>query len=168
VLRLTWSICLLATFASAAFAVDPIAGGTAGARNFCTLVSAKQVASFGIPTQCKPTTLNGPGFTNSTGTWAKQVTATSPHLSVSCNSYQSTSSPVWKLGLTTLDKLPGKAKKVNGIGTLAYESGADGGTLSVINFIAGKNICDINMRTSQPPTSLAAFNTLAKSVAAKV
>jgi hypothetical protein len=55
-----------------------------------------------------------------------------------------------------------------GVGSLAYESGADGSTLSSINFVLGKMICNINMRTSKPPTSLAAFNALAKSVAAKL
>jgi hypothetical protein len=163
------TICLIAISAVGLSALQPAAGGAAFTGNLCTLVSAKEVASFGITTQCKPTTLNGPGFIGSTGIWGTQASPISPHLAISCNTYPSPSGPAWKVAFATLGTaLPGKAKKVSGIGSLAYESGADGSTLSAINFVTGKKICNINMRTSKPLTSLAVFNALAKSVAAKL
>jgi hypothetical protein len=65
-----------------------------------------------------------------------------------------------------LHVLPGAAKKVTGIGSAAYES--SGGGLTVINFIVGKYIVDINIRTNQPRKSLVAFNALSMSVASKL
>jgi hypothetical protein len=70
--------------------------------------------------------------------------------------------------MKTIQRLPGETKKVSGIGSLAYESGADGSTLSEINFVVGNQIASINMRTSKAPSSLTAFNALAKSVAGKL
>jgi hypothetical protein len=160
---------LIAISAAALSAGQTAAGGATLTGSICTLVSAKEVASFGIATQCKPMTLNGPGFTGSTGIWGTQASPISPHLAVSCNAYPSPSGPAWKVALATLGTaLPGNAMKVSGVGSLAYESGGDGSTLSVINFVIGKRICSINMRTGKPLTSLAAFNALAKSVAAKL
>jgi hypothetical protein len=135
--------------------------------NPCSLVSSKQVASFGIPPQCKSTTLKASGLSSSNATWAGALTPTSPHLSISVATYESTSSPLWNLGLQTLDKLPGgPAKKVSGIGSLAYES--SGTSINAINFVVGKQIVDINMRTASAPKSRAAFEALAKAVAKEV
>jgi hypothetical protein len=134
--------------------------------NSCTLVSAKQTASFGIPGPCKPTKHNSAGFTASSGAW--NLTSPTVHLFVGVNTYASKSSQLWQLGMQTLHLLPGHATKVKGIGSLAYESGGDGSTISAINFVVGNRIVTINMRTKTAPKSLAAFNALAKSIAAKL
>lgn len=84
------------------------------------------------------------------------------------NAYQSTGSAYFQIGKKNMNRLPGPAKNVGGIGSLAYESGADGSTLAAINFIVGKDIVDINLRAVQPPTSLAALNALAKAIAAQL
>lgn len=136
--------------------------------NACKLVAAKQVAAFGVPTTCTPKTLKGPGFTASDAVWNLKATGLQPHLSVSVNTYASRSGPIWQLGLQLLSKLPGHAKKVSGIGSVAYESGADGSTLSAINFVVGNQIVNINVRTPAAPKSLAQLNAFAKSIAAKL
>jgi hypothetical protein len=58
------------------------------------------------------------------------------------------------------------AKKVSGIGSLAYES--TGGNPVVLNFVVGKDVVDIGLQTKQPLKSLAALNTLAKLIAGKL
>jgi hypothetical protein len=83
------------TFAVATLAATVAANGavarTTFSGNACALLSAKQVASFGIPTQCKPSTLQGPGFSNSAAVWNVQARGTQPHLSVTVNTYPSKS-----------------------------------------------------------------------------
>ncbi|HEV8102671.1 MAG TPA: hypothetical protein VGP69_02940 [Gaiellaceae bacterium] len=160
---------VLATAVAAATLLAPAATArVAFSGDPCKLVTTKQVAAFGVPTACKPTTLKGPGFTASDARWNPKATGAQPHLFVGVNTYASRSGPVWQIGIQTLSKLPGHAKKVSGIGSAAYESGGDGSTLSVINFVVGNQIVDINLRTPTPPTSLAQLNALAKSVAAKL
>lgn len=135
--------------------------------NACTLVGTKQIAAFGISGTCESKKFGAPGnFSATIGIWSS--TSRTARLSIAVNTYSSKSGPYWQVAMKTLNKLPGGAKKVTGIGSLAYESGGDGSTLSAINFVVGNQVVAINMRTPTAPKSLAAFNTLAKSIAAKL
>lgn len=131
--------------------------------NPCSLAAAKQLAAFGITAPCKPTTIHGPGFTTSTAIW--NLTSPTNHLSVGVSTYASSSGAVWSIGMKTLSILPGQAKKASGIGSVAYET--DEPTSAAINFVSGKQIVHIAVRTTKP-LSLKAFNAFAKSVAAKL
>jgi hypothetical protein len=153
---------------TAAIAAQGAGAGTAFSGNACRLLSAKQVAAFGIQTQCSPTTRQGPGFTTSSAAWNLQATGAQPHLSISINTYASKSGALWQLAMKSIKTLPGAAKKVSGIGSIAYESGSDGSALSVINFVVGNQVVNINMRTTKAPSTLTTFNALATSVAAKL
>ena len=132
--------------------------------NVCGLLSAKQVASVPVtPLKCSPMqTIKGPASTAYYGNWGGAAQA--PHMLISVVLYQSAT--FFSAAKSHLNVLPGPAKKVAGIGSAAYES--SGGGLTVINFIVGKYIVDINMRTNQPLKSLAAFNALSMSVASKL
>lgn len=155
---------LVALVAGAALAAPSAYASRAFSGNPCHLVSAKQLASVGISGSCKPTTLHGPGLTNSTAIWSLTPTQ---HLSVAVNTYPSASGAAWSVAMKTLRLLPGgQGKKVSGIGSLAYEAGGDG-TMAAINFVVGKQIVNINLGAKKAP-SMSAFNALAKSVAAKL
>ena len=162
--RITFAVAAL----TAAIAAQGAAAGTTFSGNPCRLLSAKQVTAFGIQTQCSPTTRQGPGFTSSVAAWNLEATGLQPHLSISINTYSSKSGALWQLAMKTLTTLPGEAKKVSGIGSIAYESGADGSALSAITFVVGNQVVNINMRTTKAPSALTKFNALAKSVAAKL
>jgi hypothetical protein len=164
----TARITFAAAALTAAIAAQGAAARTTFSGNACRLLSAKQVAAFGIPTQCTPTTRQGPSFTVRLAAWNPHATGAQPHLSISLNTYASKSGPLWQLAMKTLRTLPGEAKKVSGIGSIAYESGGDGSTLSEINFVVGNQIVNINMRTTKAPSTLTKFNALAKYVAAKL
>lgn len=155
----------LAVAAAAAAITTPAAlASGAFSGNPCALVSAKQVAAFGIPASCKPTTLRGPGFTVNSATW--NLTSPTQHLSVGVHTYATSSGAGWNAAMQTLRILPsGQGKKVSGIGSLAYE--AAGGGTTAINFVVGKQIVNVTLRTTKP-LSLQAFNVFAKSVAAKL
>ena len=117
------------------------------------------------PLKCTAlTTVKGPSSTGYFGNWGGSGPV-APHFTVSVVLYKTaTFFAVAKKNLGI--GFPGPAKKVVGIGSLAYESSS--GHLTVINFVVGRYICNINMRTSQPLKSVAPFNTLAKAVAAKI
>lgn len=154
----------VALVAGAALVAPSAYASRAFSGNPCHLVSAKQLASVGISGSCKPTTLNGPGFTVNTAIW--NLTST-PHLSVGVHTYPSASGAAWSVAMKTLRILPGgQGKKVSGIGSLAYETGGDG-TVAAINFVVGKQIVSINLGAKKAP-SMSVFNALAKSVAAKL
>lgn len=155
----------VALVAGAALAAPSAYASRAFSGNPCHLVSAKHLASVGVAGSCKPTTLHGPGFTNSTAVWSLTPTQ---HLSVAVNTYPSASGAAWSVAMKTLRILPGgQGKKVSGIGSLAYEAGGDGSTGASINFVVGKQIVAINLGAKKAP-SMSAFNALAKSVAAKL
>ena len=109
---------------AACFLAPSATAKPASGRNPCALVSAKQVAAFGIHGTCKSTTHSVPGFHCQYRHW--NLTSRTTHLSVAVNSYSSKSGPYWQVAMTTLNKLPGDVTKVSGIGNLAYESGGDG------------------------------------------
>jgi hypothetical protein len=134
--------------------------------NACTVVSAKQVAALGIAGPCKLRKHSVAGFTSSIGIW--NLTSRTNHLSIAVNTYSSKSGPYWQVAMKTLNKLPGPARKVKGIGSLAYESGGAGSAISAINFVLGNRVVSINLRTSAAQKSLQSFTAMAKSVAAKL
>jgi hypothetical protein len=134
--------------------------------NACTLASARQIAALGIKAGCKPTSVKTPGFDNNLATWGNLA---APHVSIGVNTYPSTSSSTYQVALKSLAFLPGgSSKKVSGIGSVAYESGANGSTLSAINFVVGKQIVNIELRTAGGQKSFAALDKLSKAVEAKL
>jgi hypothetical protein len=133
----------------------------------CNTLSAKQVTTVHVSSSCRPKTIKGSFNTLYSGIWS-QPSKPGVELTVSVAVFPSTSSPAYQIGLQHMSVLPGKSKKVSGIGSKAHESGADGGLLSSINFVVGRSIVNIGLRSAHPLTSLGAFNALAKSVAAKV
>ena len=155
----------------AALTVVPAAQASARHAAFrgtvCNMLSANQVAPLHVPTSCKPKTIKGSYSTIYNGTWS-QASRSGAGFVVNVAVFPSTTSPVYQIALQHLSVLPGKSKKVSGIGSKAYESGADGGLLTSINFIVGRSIVNMALRSTHPVTSLGAFNALAKSVAAKV
>jgi hypothetical protein len=157
------SLALAVTIAAISAALPAAARPANG--GICSWISNKQLASFGLPTQCKPVTLNGGsalGFSSSSGTWATKAGGTGPHLQINVNTFQNTSSRFWQLGIKQMNDL---GNSVKGIGDRAHES-SDSHSAKLI-FVAGKKICTIGMDTSRP-LSLTAFNALAKTVAAKL
>ncbi len=132
-------------------------------RDVCSLLTLKQVASVNVtPLKCtnqKP--IKGSGSTNYYATWGG--TGLAPHLAVSIVAY--TNATAFQQAKAFLGQFPG-AKKVSGIGSVAYESTA--GTPYMLNFIVGKNVVDLGLQTKQPLKSAAAFSALAKAIAGKL
>ena len=157
---------LTVTAAIAVVAAHAAAARPAGVSS-CWLLTGKQAASVGVTSSCKLRSLNGPGFTVSNGTWGKPLPG-SAALTVGVNTYARASGPAWQVAMQTLPKLPGRAKKVSGIGSVAYESGGTGSTLSSIHFVVGKHIVSMSWYAKKPPSSLKTFNALAQSIAAKL
>ena len=147
---------------AAALAVPGAGARTAFNGNVCSLLSAKQVAAVHAPSKCTHRTSSGSAGTDNYGTWGS---ATGPHLSVAVNTYQSTTSSAFKLAKKYLGELP-NAKKVSGVGSLAWESSQ--GTVTVLNFVVGHDICNLSLTSAQPSKSLSPVIALAKVVAAKL
>jgi hypothetical protein len=106
------------------------------------------VAAVNVPSKCTRRTSSGTGVTLSDGTWGD---ATGPHLSIAVDAYSSTTSPAFKLAKKYLGQLP-NAKKVSGVGSLAWESSQ--GTVTMLNFVVGHDICElglINALVATPP-----------------
>jgi hypothetical protein len=105
--------------------------------------------------------IKGSGSTDYYASWGGSGLA--PHLAVSIVAY----TDVAALGQakTFLGHFP-NAKKVSGIGSVAYESTS--GTPSMLNFIVGKDVVDLGLQPKQPLKSVAAFDALAKAIAAKL
>lgn len=133
--------------------------------NVCSLLKPTQVAAFHItPLKCVARSIPGNGASGQVGTWGSILGST--HLTVSVVTYNNPT--IFQFARNRLSTLPGRSKKVNGIGSAAYESGADGGTVASMNFVVKHTICNINLRTAKPVRSLAQFNALAKSIAGKL
>lgn len=160
--KLLVSVLVVAAVAAPASLARP-----ASAVNVCKLVNAKQLASLGVSSSCRQTTIPGAGATHVTGNWGR-VNVDPAALTLSVATYASRSGTVWQLGLKYLKVVPGTPKKVSGIGSQAYESGGDGGTLASINFVVGNHIVSMSWRTKTPPRTLTAFNAVAKSIAAEL
>ena len=162
--RSRWLIAVVAASGVAAYLTTPaVAGPRAFSGNVCAMVSAAQVSALKAPKTCKPATLKSAINTAYYGTWAAS-SPTGPHLTVSVVAWKD--SALLAAARSHLNILPGPPKKVTGIGSAAYESSA--GQLTVINFVVGSDICDINLRTAKPIGSLTAFNALARSIASKL
>jgi hypothetical protein len=131
--------------------------------NVCGLLTSKQVATVKVtPLKCssqKP--IKGSGGTLYYGNWGG--TGLASHLSVSVDVHGDAA------GLQQAKKFLGQfphAKKVSGIGSLAYESTA--GDPAMLNFVVGNVVVNVGLQTKQPLTSMAALTALGKAIAAKL
>jgi hypothetical protein len=138
-------------------------GRLAFSGDVCGLLTSQQVASVKVtPLKCtsqKP--VKGSGGTLYYGNWGG--TGLAPHLSVSVNVTSDAA------GLQQAKKFLGQfphAKKVSGIGSLAYESTA--GDPAMLNFVVGNDVVNLGLETKQPLTSVAALTALGKAIAAKL
>lgn len=160
--RLTVVVALAAALAAtsaAAAARAPFKG------KVCALATAKQVGTIkGVSSRCvnaKPQP--GPGATIYTGDWAGK-TPTSPNVQVTIQAYKDS-------GMLTLAKrnleqgLPGRPKRIAGIGSAAYEATGAGST--AIHFAVGKYVAVVNLTTTGRRSRLA-LEALAKSIAARL
>jgi hypothetical protein len=156
--------CALAVAAAIAvvLAVPMASARTAFSGNVCSLLTAKQVAAVHVPSKCTRRTSSRSGSTDYYGTWGS---ASGPRLSVSVDAFQSTTSPAFKLATKYLGQLR-NAKKVSGVGSLAWESSV--GTVTMVNFVVGHDVCNLGLTTAQPVKSLAPVIALAKAIATKL
>lgn len=156
----------LVVVACAAFLpVTTAAGGSA--LNACTLVSSKQASSLGVTRACVAKTTPGLSGVISWGNWGSPGSDRAA-LALTVSTFKSTSSPVYQTNLKLLKALPGHPKKVRGIGSVAYESGGDGGGLASIHFVKGRRIVAFSWYSKKPETSLKAFNAIAKGIASHI
>ncbi len=145
----------------------PAATADAAGVDACGLVSAKGAASLGVKASCKGTTRPGLSGTVAFANWGTPAGDPSA-LALTVTTFNSTTSPAWQENMKLLKALPGNPKQVSGIGSLAYESGGNGGTLSSIHFVKGKRVVAFSWFSKKPQTSLKAFNAVAKSIAAQI
>lgn len=150
-------------------AILPAATAAAGRSplNACKLVTKSQAASLGVTKPCVSKTVPGSSGVLSWGNWGSPGSDAAA-LALTVSTFNDTNSPAWQTNMQLLKVLPGKPKKVSGIGSVAYESGGDGGGLSSIHFVKGKRIVVFSWYSKKPQTSLKAFNAIAKSIAAQV
>ncbi len=130
--------------------------------NVCSLLNARQVAAVHVPSKCIHNTSTGSASTLYSGSWG---TATGPHLSITVNSFQSTTSSAFQLSKKYLRQIP-NAKSVSGIGSDAWASRQ--GNETMINFVVGHSTCQLGLIGTKPPTTLTPAITLAKAIAAKL
>ena len=90
-------------------------------------------------------------------------------LVLSVNTFNNTNNPIWQASMKTLKIMAGgPAKKVTGIGDLAYEAGGTGGNVATVHFVKGKRIVAFSWYSTKPPRSLKTFTAIAKSIAGQV
>jgi hypothetical protein len=147
-----------------AAAASPASGArVAFSGDVCGLLTSEQVASVKVtPLKCssqKP--IKGSGGTLYYGNWGGSGLA--PHLSVSITLHSDAAG--LQQAKTFLGQFP-HAKKVSGIGSLAYESTV--GDPAMLNFVVGKDVVDIGLQTKQPLKSMAALTAIGKAIAAKL
>ena len=148
-------------FVAAALVVPAALARPAFTGNVCSLLTAKQVAVVHVPSKCTPSTTAGSASTLDYGSWG---TTTGPHLSLTVNSFKSTSA-AFQLAKKYLGQIP-NAKKVSGIGSVAWESRQ--GNTTTINFVVGHDTCNLGLVTAKPLTSFAPAVALAKAIAAQL
>ena len=157
---------LVALTLALAVAAPAAATGASGVRA-CGLVSPKQAAALGVTSACKGRTTAGSVGVVSSGSWgAPTITATA--LALTVNTFSQTNNPIWQANMQLLKVMPGHPTKVTGIGSLAYEAGADGGTVATIHFVKGKRVVAFSWYSKKPQRSLSAFTAIAKSIAAQL
>ncbi len=130
--------------------------------NVCSLLNARQVAAVHVPSKCTHNSSTASASTLYSGSWG---TATGPHLSITVNSFQSTTSSAFQLSKKYLGQIP-NAKRVAGIGSVAWTSRQ--GNATMINFVVGHNTCQLGLISAKPLTSLAPAIAVAKAIAAKL
>ena len=150
----------------AALAIATAADGSS-ALNACRTVTAKQASSLGVTKPCVGKTIPGLSGVISAGNWGSLGTDRAA-LALNVTTFKDTHNAVWQENMKLLKILPGKPKKVSGIGSVAYESGGNGGTLSSIHFAKGKRLVTFSWYSKKPETSLKTFNAIAKSIAAQI
>jgi hypothetical protein len=150
---------------SAVAAATPTAsnGRLAFSGDVCGLLTSQQAASVKVtPLKCssqKP--IKGSAGTLYYGNWGG--TGLAPHLSVSVN--VTSDAAALQQARKFLGQFP-HAKKVSGIGSLAYESTA--GDPAMLNFVVGKDVVNLGLQTKQPLTSVATLTALGTAIAAKL
>lgn len=156
--RLTAAVALATALAatSAAAARAPFKG------KVCALATAKQVTAIqGVSSRCvnaKPQP--GPGATIYVGNWAGKR-PTSPSLQVAVQVYKDAG--MLQLAKRNLNQgLPGRAKRIAGIGSAAYEATGAGST--AIRFIVGNYVATVSLTTTGR-RSRSALEALAKTIA---
>ncbi len=162
---LVLAVTALMTFAPAASAgaASATVRVSAFSGQVCSLLTSSQVAAVHVmPLKCtaqKP--IKGSGGTFYYGNWGG--TALAPHLAVSIAAY--TDATALQQAKTNLGRFA-NAKKVTGIGSVAYES--TGGTSSTLNFVVGKYVCEVGLQTKRPLKTAAAFDAVGEAIAAKL
>ena len=150
-----------------ALAAPAAATARASGVRACGLVSSKQAASLGVTSTCKGRTTTGSVGVVSAANWgAPTVTATA--LALTVNTFSATNNPIWQANMQLLKVMPGHPTKVSGIGSVAYEAGADGGTVATIHFVKGKRVVAFSWYSKKPQRSLKTFTAIAKSIAAQL
>jgi hypothetical protein len=157
-MRLAYFIAVLAVAASPPAAIAE----AAQAGNACSLLTGKQLASFGVAGRCKPLIVHQSGFMTSYATWGG---SNQPHLALAVTSFSSTSSVLYQLKLREMKSL---GKKVGGIGSSAYERFQSGSTLAIIDFVTGKRFVTINVNAKMQLASARPLESLARALAAKL
>ena len=150
----------------AALAIASAADGSSSL-DACKVVTAKQASSLGVTKPCVGKITPALSGVVSWGNWGTPGTDRAA-LALTVSTFKDTNNAVWQENMKLLKVLPGHPKKVSGIGSLAYESGGDGGTLSSIHFVKGKRVVAFSWYSKKPETSLKAFNAIAKSIAAQI
>ncbi len=153
---------LFVALVAAALVAPAAVARSAFTGNVCSLLTAKQVAVAHVPSKCTHNTSAGSASTLSYGSWGP---ATGPHLSITVDSFKSTTSPAFQLSKKYLRQIP-NAKKLSGIGSAAWASRQ--GNATSINFVVGHDTCQLGLVTAKPLTSLAPAIVLAKAIAAKL
>lgn len=156
---------LVLVVCAAVLPVSTAAGGSA--LDACKLVSSKQASSLGVKKACVGKTTPGLSGVISWGNWGSPGSDRAA-LALTVSTFKSTSSPVYQENLKLMKVLPGHPKQVRGIGSLAYESGGDGGGLASIHFVKGRRIVGFSWYSKKPETSLKAFNAIAKGIASQI
>ncbi len=135
--------------------------------NACKIVTAVQARSLGVTKPCVGRTIPALSGVISSGNWGSPGSDRAA-LALNVSTFKDTNNAVWQENMKLLKVLPGHPKKVSGIGSLAYESGGDGGTLSSIHFVKGRRLVTFSWYSKKPETSLKTFNAIAKSIAAQI
>ena len=123
--------CLTLTLAVLALAVPATSPARLGSLDACKLVSSKQTGSLGVTASCNGTTRPGSAGSISLANWGSPG-STSAALALTVTTFTNTNNPIWQENMQLLKVLPGKPKKVSGIGSVAYESGGNGSSLAAV------------------------------------
>lgn len=151
----------------AAIPVATAAAGRSSNLNACSVVTAKQASSLGVTRPCVAKTIPGLSGVISAANWGTPGSDPAA-LALTVTTFKNTHNTAWQTNMKILKLLSGNWKKVSGIGSIAYESGGNGGTQPSIRFVKGKRIVAFSWYSNKPQTSLKTFTAIAKSIAAQI